>query len=193
MPELENEKHEIFARELALGEGLEVSYLAAGYRPSPSARFNVSRLKAQPHVKKRIDELMAELAIQAAPQIEFLQGQLLPLLQANVRDLFDSANRLRLISDLPRELTAAIKSVKFDRQTGNVTEIVMADKVSVATVLLRSIGALAEASFNVGIDIHTQLGVRLDAAIARSGVRNNVVNVTPEAPRINKADLPMEL
>jgi hypothetical protein len=36
-------------------------------------------------------------------------------------------------------MASAIKSIKFDKETGKVTEVVLADKIAAAGVLLRSI------------------------------------------------------
>jgi phage terminase small subunit len=142
---LTNRKHEIFAREIAAGEGLEASYLAAGYKPGRSARFNASRLRNRPDVRKRIEELLEQFNEQSALKLEYLQRQLLPVLQSNPQDLFErGTTRLKTIAALPREVAAAIKSVKFDKQTGALVEITLADKIAAANVLLRSIGAIRD-------------------------------------------------
>ena len=43
-----------------------------------------------------------------------------------------------------RDVAAAIKSIKFDKNTGNVVEVSLADRVAAAGVLLRSIGAIRD-------------------------------------------------
>jgi Terminase small subunit len=142
---LTNRKHEIFAREIAAGEGLAASYLTAGYKPGRSARFNASRLRNRPEVKTRINELLEQFNEQSALKLEYLQRQLLPVLQGNPQDLFErETDRLKTITNLPRETAAAIRSIKFDKTTGNVVEITLADKIAAAGVLLRSIGAIKD-------------------------------------------------
>ncbi len=172
---LANRKHEIFARELAAGEALEASYLAAGYKPGRSARFNASRLRNRSQVKKRIEELLTQFADQAALRIEYLQHQLLPLVQINAQDLFENG-KLKSITDLPREAAAAVKSVKFNKKTGEIAEVILADKIAAATLLLRSIGAIAETTVNNSVNL--SMAERLDAAVKRMNGRQ-MVDITP--------------
>jgi phage terminase small subunit len=144
MPMLTNRKHEIFAREIAAGEGLEASYIRAGYKPGYSARFNASRLRNTRLVKERVNELLDQFNQQAGVKAEYVQAKLMPLLQVNFKDLLDDDGQLKPMHDLPREVTAAVKSIKYDRKTGQVAEVVLTDKVSTATCLLKSIGAINE-------------------------------------------------
>src|SRR5262249_48190995 len=101
-------------------------------------------LRNKPAVRRRISELMEQFAEASAVKLEYLQHQLLPLLRANGQDLFDSAGKLRPIGELQRDCAAAIKSIKFDKKTGGVSEIVLADKIAAAGVLLRSVGGLVD-------------------------------------------------
>jgi Terminase small subunit len=141
---LRNLKWEHFAREYASGESLAVAYVRAGFADTPNARFNASRLSNKPAVRERINELMEQFAEASALKIGYLQAQILPTLRTNPQDLFDKEGRLKPIRNLPREVAAAIKSIKFDKATGNVVEVVLADKISAANTLLRSIGAIRE-------------------------------------------------
>jgi phage terminase small subunit len=142
---LMNRKHEIFARELAAGEGLEASYLTAGYKPGRSARFNASRLRNRPDVRQRVEELLQQFAEHTAVRLEYLQRAILPALQTNAQDLFEpGTDKLKSITSLPREVAASIKSVKFDRGTGRIKEITLTDKIAVAGLLMKSIGAIQD-------------------------------------------------
>src|SRR5215470_561057 len=141
---LRNLKWERFAREYASGESLACAYVRAGFADTPNARFNASRLRNKPAVRARIDELMWQFAEASAIKVEYLQHQLLPLLRANGQDLFDSVGKLRPIGELQRDCSAAIKSIKFDKKTGTVSEIVLVDKIAAANTLLRSVGGLID-------------------------------------------------
>src|SRR5262245_28861399 len=137
MPKLTNRRRERFAIEIAAMVPLEQAYVAAGFKDSQWARFNASKLSHHPEVAARIQELQDEFAARSQLSVEYLQAQLLPLLEANPRDLFQPAidaagnrvNKLRPISEMPRRLAAAISRFKVDEQ-GTVREIVMADKIS---------------------------------------------------------------
>jgi phage terminase small subunit len=141
---LQNLRHERFCREYASGETLASAYIRAGFKDSPNARYNGSRLRNTPACRERINELMGQFAEQAALKVEYLQAQLLPALRANPQDLFDEAGDLRPVTALQREFASAIKAIKFDRKTGKVTEIVLADKIAAAGLLLKSIGAIQD-------------------------------------------------
>jgi phage terminase small subunit len=141
---LQNLRHERFCREYASGETLASSYVRAGFKDSPNARYNGSRLRNTPACRERINELMEQFAEQAAVKVEYLQAQLLPALRSNAQDLFDDTGELKPVTALQRECSAAIKSIKFDRKTGKVSEIVLADKIAAAGLLLRSIGAIRD-------------------------------------------------
>jgi len=144
MAPLPNPRWEKFSREYASGESLASAYVRAGFADTPNARFNASRLRNKPAVRIRINELMDQFAEASAIKVEYLQHQILPLLRANGQDLFDSVGKLRPIGELQRDCAAAIKSIKFDKRTGSVSEIVLVDKIAAANTLLRSVGGLID-------------------------------------------------
>jgi hypothetical protein len=45
---LQNHRHEMFCREYAAGETLAAAYVRAGFKDSPDARYNGSRLRNTP-------------------------------------------------------------------------------------------------------------------------------------------------
>jgi hypothetical protein len=141
---LPNLKWEKFCREYASGESLASAYVRAGYADTRNARFNASRLSNKAPVRARINELLEQFAEASAVKVEYLQHQLLPMLRVNSQDLFDETGKLRPIAELRRDCAAAIKSIKFHKETGHVSEIVLADKIAAAGVLLRSVGDLIE-------------------------------------------------
>jgi Terminase small subunit len=145
---LQNLRWERFAREYASGESLVSAYKRAGFdKAGKYAKFNASRLRNKAPVKGRIDELMEQFAERTAVGVEYLQHQLLPLLRVNAQDLYGPDGRLRSVIDLEREIGAAIKSIKY--KDGAISEVVLADKIAAAGLLLRSIGIGAGASVNV--------------------------------------------
>jgi hypothetical protein len=161
VPRLKSRKREAFAQEIASLMPLASAYVAAGYKDTQWARFNASRLQNVPEVAARIAELQEQFAERCGIHAEYIQRQLLPLVEANPKDLFEpfydnngkkAGDRLKAVSDLPRSLSAAISKVKVDRENGAVTEIVLANKTEAANVLLRSLpggqdeGAKAAAS-----------------------------------------------
>ena len=117
------------------------AYERAGFKGDQRwFRFNASRLSNKPAVRARINELLEQFAEACAVKVEYMQQQLLPTLRTNPQDFFeDGTDKLRSITDLPRDTAAAIKSIKFDKKTGHVVEIVLADKVAAAATLLRSL------------------------------------------------------
>jgi phage terminase small subunit len=144
MGPLQNLRHERFCREYASGESIPSAYVRAGFKDSPNARFNGSRLRNTKACRERIDELMQQFAEQSAIKVEYLQHALLPLLRVNSQDLFDASGNLKPIGELQRDCAAATKSIKFDKKTGEVSEVVLTDKVAAAGMLLRSIGGLVD-------------------------------------------------
>jgi phage terminase small subunit len=183
MPTLKNRKWERFAVEIASSTPYHQAYVEAGYKDSPSARFNASRLANTPVVAARIAELQAAIADRSLIYAEYVQAKLLPIVLANARDLFEpifdpdgkkTGDKLKTISDLPRELTAAISKIKVDPETGAVTEITLAGKTEAGTVLLRSVGGLVDRKELTG-----KGGTSLDAIVKAS---LQVIANVPENP-----------
>ena len=56
MPALSNSRHELFAQVLAAGCSATEAYVKAGYRLN---KGNAGRLKANEHIRKRVEELQA--------------------------------------------------------------------------------------------------------------------------------------
>jgi hypothetical protein len=149
MGRLRNQKHETFAREIAAMTPYERAYQLAGFRGDPRwHRFNASKLKHKPDVQARIEELSKEFDQRAGIHAEYIKRQLLPIVEANVQDLYerDSAGqtKLKAISDIPRNVAAAISKIKFDPETGLITEVALASKTEAGSLLLRSVGGLVD-------------------------------------------------
>jgi hypothetical protein len=73
VPILENQRHELFAQELAKGKSASEAYVLAGYRPS---RKNASRLRTNEDVVARLAELQAVTARSAKITIESICREL---------------------------------------------------------------------------------------------------------------------
>jgi hypothetical protein len=151
MPALKNRRRERFALEIASMTPPGKAYTESGFKASPWAPYNASKLMHDPAVAARIDELRTVIGDRAGIHAEYIQRQLLPLIEANAQDLFATADRiggkrdtLRPISELPRDLAAAIKKIKCDPETGMVTEVDLYNKTEAGNVLLRSVGAMTD-------------------------------------------------
>jgi hypothetical protein len=153
MPKLKSRKREMFAIEVAAMTPLGSAYVAAGYRDTPWARYNASKLAHVPEVAARIEELQTEFSDRSGIKAEYLQRLLLPIVQANPKDLFEPSldakgekigEKLRAVSDLPRDLAAAISRVRVDPASGRVIEVILGGKTEAGTVLLRSVGGLVD-------------------------------------------------
>lgn len=73
MPILENQRHELFAQELATGKSASEAYALAGFKPS---RKNASRLRAKEDIGRRVQELQAVAARSTAITIESICAEL---------------------------------------------------------------------------------------------------------------------
>lgn len=144
MPRLQNRKRERFAIEIASMTPLERAYIEAGYKASLWSKFNASKLANTPEVRARIDELREEFRERSGLHAEYIQRKLLPLVEANARDLFDADGKVKSLGELPRDLTAAIQRIKVHHETGRVVDVSLYSKNETANVLLRSIGALVD-------------------------------------------------
>lgn len=152
MPKLKSRKRETFAIEVAAMTPLATAYVAAGYRDTPWACYNASKLAHVPEVAARIDELMREFSDRSGIRAEYIQRKLLPIIEANAKDLFvpvldEKGNRigdkLRPVTELPRDLASAISKIKCDSD-GAVIELTLTGKVEAGTVLLRSVGGFVD-------------------------------------------------
>jgi len=59
MPILNNQRHELFAQELAKGKSADEAYVLAGFKAN---RGNASVLKAKQNISKRVEEIQARAA-----------------------------------------------------------------------------------------------------------------------------------
>ena len=147
MARLRNPRRELFAIDVASGTPLDRAYVAAGFKGGRWARPNASKLAHQPEVGVRIGELQQQYALQGGLQAAYIQAKLLPLIEADIRQLFEKDQngkpRLRNLTELPDGIAASLSSVKVDKD-GEIHEFKLANKTDAARTLLQSIGAIIE-------------------------------------------------
>lgn len=165
MGKLRNPKREMFAVEVAAMTPVDRAYLAAGYRSKPKwARPNGSKLAGVPEVAARIAELRREFTASCALSVEYLQRQLLPAAEANVADFLSDDGKIKALSGLSREQTAAVAAVKF-HENGAISELKLIPKEAAVNTLLRSVGAIVEQHAHAHVRIGPEsLADRLNAA-----------------------------
>jgi len=152
MSKLKSRKREMFAIEVASMTPLATAYVLAGYADTPWARYNASKLAHVSEVAARIDELQTQFSERSGIHAEYIQRKLLPLIEANPKDLYETqddgkgqkVDKLRSISEIPRDLAAAIQKIKCDPETGTIAEIFLYNKTEAGNVLLRSVGGILD-------------------------------------------------
>jgi hypothetical protein len=179
MARLKNPRRELFAIEVASGTPLDRAYVAAGFKGGRWARPNASKLAHRPEVAVRIGELQQQYATEGGLQAAYIQAKLLPLIEADLRHLFEKGSdgkpRLRNLTELPDGIAAALSSVKVD-EDGRILEFKLASRTDAARTLLQSIGAIIEQHAHAHAHAHgfahiSSLADRLNAARARARER----------------------
>src|SRR5271154_5309100 len=92
MARLKNPRRELFAIEVASGTPLDRAYVAAGFKGGRWARPNASKLAHRPEVAVRIGELQQQYATEGGLQAAYIQAKLLPLIEADLRHLFEKGS-----------------------------------------------------------------------------------------------------
>lgn len=167
MGALENVKHEAFALEVAEGKTLLEAHKGAGYVPDPG---NAKRLRKRPEVRARIAELRSEAAEFANVRRVRVVLEVDRVGRANIRDFYEpeldadtgkrtGRVRLKQITDLPRELSAAIQEIEFDDK-GQIAKLKLHDKNQANFTLLKYLGGLPEApTAQNNVSIFNLLGI----------------------------------
>jgi hypothetical protein len=125
----------------------------------------------------RIGELQQQYATEGGLQAAYVQAKLLPLIEADLRQLFDKGSdgkpRLRNLTELPDGIASALSSVKVD-EDGRIHEFKLASRTEAARTLLQSIGAIIEQHAHAHAHAHGfggSVAERLNAARARARER----------------------
>jgi hypothetical protein len=111
------------------------------------ARYNASRLRNDPRVKDRINELLQEHADRTAIKVEWVQNKIAPFLEIDPADLYEASAspenptklELKPLTALPERVRKAITRIRIDPMTGRPVEIFLVDKLAAANTLLRSL------------------------------------------------------
>jgi hypothetical protein len=142
MPQLENERWEIFAQEIVSGAPVASAYATAGYRTGEYAKDNARKLKNKPPVKARITELLAASADRARIAREYVEAQLMAIVDFDPLSIYeptkDGGLKLRRLDKVPVEARRGITKVDLD-DNGRVAGVAFADRLEAAGLLLRSL------------------------------------------------------
>jgi len=153
MAALKDPQHEKFASELAELKAPIEAYKLAGYVPD---RGNANRLARKPHIRARVAELLNEAAEYADIRRVRVLVEIDRVGRANLADFFEKISlgkdettgaekfeiRLRDITTLPRQLTAAISALEWD-EAGR-PKLKLHDKNQANFTLLKHLGGLPE-------------------------------------------------
>lgn len=178
MPALRDPQYEKFAQqyvELAFsgnGNPLLEAYKSAGY---VAHRYNAARLKRRPEVTRRIEELTSEAAEWANIRVTRVAVEIDRVGRANILDLIEPVKdkdgnpvagmyTLKDLTTLPREVTAAIKTISYD--SNGLPKIDMHDKNQANFTLLKHLGGLPDEAPGVQVNILNALTIEDQAAVA---------------------------
>lgn len=148
-----SEAHETFAQEYARhGNALAAYRRAYPEQTARSAQSHASQLVKHPDVARRVSELMAARRKQLLEDTADLEAMVANLARGNAAEMFDENGKLLPIRELPREVKAALKSVKLKERTmpdGTVVrtfEYELPDPLAAARLLAQLRGLLVERS-----------------------------------------------
>lgn len=158
MPKLKSVRRERFAVEVASMTPYASAYVASGYADSPWAAYNASKLAHIPEVAARIEELQTEYRARSGIKLEYLQAQLLRIIEGRPH-----AN--------PTRAHEVATKITLDAEGKQRVEV---DRMTAISLLLKSIGAFSDgvnvsvaASAAAGTSIPPDLEAMSDLDIAR--------------------------
>lgn len=156
MAALKDPQYEKFASELAELKSPTEAYKLAGYVPH---RGNANRLARRPEIRARVADLLEEAAEYADIRRTRVLVEIDRVGRANLADFFERVVvgkdddgrdkyeiRLRDITTMPRQLTAAISGVEWD-EAGR-PKLKLHDKNQANFTLLKYLGGLPEPERN---------------------------------------------
>ncbi len=117
---------------------------AAGKMTPESINVAACRALKNAKVALRIDELRAPALAAAEMTIQRTIQEAAHVCFSDVGDLLDDDGKLVPIRKLPRHVRAAISSVKFDKDTGKISEIKLWDKNSGLEKAFKHLGLFRE-------------------------------------------------
>lgn len=142
MPALKNNRHELFAQQLAQGKKADQAYVFAGFKQN---RHNAANLGRQKHILTRISELQAPALRKIEVTVERLAEELGHISFHDLSDVLETRGSKvflrKKLSELPKSVTAAIASV---RATKEGIEVKFHDKLGAISLLGKHKGMFKE-------------------------------------------------
>ena len=165
-----------FAREYMIDNNAQNAALRSGYAMATAKR--ASAMLDAPDIAKEISRIQKEQMRRCEIRADDVLGELLAIAKSNPADMFDERNELKSIHDMPREVTACIKSVKkrIDKDTGlPMFEVSLWDKPKCLETLARHLGLLQDnTNIKVSVGIPPELAqmsdVEINEAIAKEAL-----------------------
>ncbi len=120
--------------------------IAAGYTPA-SAKTQASRLLSDDNLKRYIEVLKNDIALQVGKSAVDVARELAKIGFSNIKDLYDEKGQLKGIHELDDDVAASVGSVEYDdivigrERVGTTTKIKRYDKVVALEKYARMIGA----------------------------------------------------
>jgi len=118
---------ERFCQEFVVDLNGAAAAARAGYSKTRS-HITAHELMKQPKIKNKIKELQAKTAARLEVTVEGIAREYKKIIEANIVDFLDEDGGMVNLKKLPREITAAIESVKtssyYDRKAKRVVNVI---------------------------------------------------------------------
>lgn len=177
---LRDPKHEKFAIEYLERSLAGMSRSAAALEAYRSIGFvpqvnNARRLRNRPEIRARIEELAAEASEFANIRIKRVAVEIDRVGRSNFRDFIEpvldkdgkripGAFKLKDLTELPREITAAIKGLSYD--SNGLPKLDLHDKSQANFTLLKHLGGLPDEAPGVQVNILNALSIEDQQTLA---------------------------
>lgn len=156
-------KQERFVEEYLIDLNATQAAIRAGYSPDSAAEIAYENMK-KPHIRARVDELMAERSRRTGVNAERVVRELARLAFVNAPDVID-IDTATLRTGAGQDDTAAIQSVKVKTVTGEdmdsvEREIKLADKTKALELLGKHLGMFTDKlqiGGGLGVTIHDDI------------------------------------
>jgi len=120
-------RQELFCQEYVVDLNGKAAAIRAGYKPS-RAKTEASELLTNPLVKAEIERLQSKTAAKLEITVEGIAKEYMQIVQANIVDFLDADGGITNLKKLPREITAAIESIKvseyFDKKEQRMVRVI---------------------------------------------------------------------
>lgn len=147
-------------------------YVTNGLRVLPHQRFMAAKLMVKPIVLAALHELTADSMRRCQMNVPKLVRELANIIDGNITDIVDAGAkglRIRDLSDMPRNITAAVKEIHETRNSqGRQMRVLMYDKLQAMQQLATLLGLNKQKE---ATEVTVELGERLTKAIERASVQ----------------------